>query len=129
MDLSAEAKLDDATKLASIELSLSRVEQCQTQMEALLGEILNQLGALQNPSIEDQIDQIITLIKRDFRTRETATPEPVGDEATERYFEATDAEYALIATTIKRMRRHWKQELRDGLALSLICQEWHDDAP
>lgn len=83
MDLSAEAKLDDATKLASIELSLSRLEQCQTQMEALLGEILNQLGALQNPSIEDQIDQIITLIKRDFRTRETATPEPVGDEVKE----------------------------------------------
>ena len=57
----------------------------------------------------------------------SAAPDTSDDEATERVYLATDAEYALIATAIKRMRKHWKQNLSDGLALSLICQEWKPD--
>ncbi len=56
------------------------------------------------------------------------TPIPKDDQPTERIILATDAEFEIITETIKRMRRHWKgQQLSDGLALSLICQEWKPD--
>lgn len=56
------------------------------------------------------------------------TPTAKDDSPTERILLATEAEFEIITSTIKRMRRHWKgQNLSDGLALSLICQEWKPD--
>lgn len=56
------------------------------------------------------------------------TPASKDDPPTERIILATDAEFEIITSTIKRMRRHWKgHNLSDGLALSLICQEWKPD--
>lgn len=67
----------------------------------------------QPPAIEDTTSQ---------------TPTAKDDPPTERIILATDVEFEIITSTIKRMRRHWKgQNLSDGLALSLICQEWKPD--